>query len=832
MDLPSVETFWSRVEQSRLLTSGQLAALRKLHAAAPDVRPICQYLITEHLVTRWQCKQLLLDRLNFYLGKYRLLDQLGQGGMGTVFKAEQINSGRVVALKVIAKKSLESPTSVARFRREVQAVAALNHPFIITAIDADCDEGHTHFLVMEYVEGRDLNHWLQEYEPLPIDWVCECIRQAAVGLQHAHERGLVHRDVKPSNVLVVADDIYTKPLVKILDLGMARYSEIDDDQELTQTGQILGTPDYIAPEQAEDTSSADTRADIFSLGCTLFKMLTGRVPFTGRNSMEKLMARARRDAPSPSTIRSDVPPELDAVVAIMLAREPSQRYQTPGEVAEALLPFTNFAPRPRQSPSSPPPSREKRNSKPIKEDSDSRLMAFLDQLAADGSSLAVVAPKVGDSSESAAAPEVKPTAAAVLDPRTAVDPEASTETRALSKPASKTPAAQVAGQRDGATSRDAAASSGRGRTPVGVRSAAVRRASSSKPAATTNSAPAKKTAPAPRSSAKPRPEAEPAPPVRRYRFPWYTAVAAACLLPLALILYFIFSGQFGAPSSPPRELEPTTTTPAMRAAQEGATYVEWTGIPVGTKHLLDFVAPIEGPYRLRLHVLEAPLDTVLNVKLDDRSLGPARLLSDEDIGLQSSLALGEQRLGAGPHTIEVEVSRQSPKPNWVLSEAWHALGPFPYDEQGLAKVYGPEEKLDLAAKYEGIGGARLRFEKCSIDEGDITELRRIVSAREPYVMYLVRLLRVERAGRYRIYLGSDGALGVWCNGKQVLLKTETRRAAPYQDTAALDLVAGDNTLVIKVAHAGKGTDFFFTDRSANMTNDAPIKFGMSYLKIR
>jgi serine/threonine protein kinase len=195
---------------------------------------------------------------------------------------------------------------------------------------------------MEYVNGRDLNDWIAEYGKLPIDWSCECIRQAALGLQYAHEQGLVHRDIKPGNVLVAEDPNGGPPVVKILDMGLARmHSEVlADESELTQTGQIMGTPDYISPEQAKNTKAADIRADIFSLGCTLFKMLTGQVPFAGGNAMEKLAARFSGDAPLASSLRDDIPTRLDLVLSRMLAREPDRRYQLPMDVAQALVPFS------------------------------------------------------------------------------------------------------------------------------------------------------------------------------------------------------------------------------------------------------------------------------------------------------------------------------------------------------------------------------------------------------------------------------------------------------------------------------------------------------------
>ncbi len=214
--------------------------------------------------------------------------------MGAVFQGRADRLGRTVAIKLLARELVRDRDSLARFHQEIQAVASLNHRHIVTALDADA-VGDTHFLVMEYVPGTDLGSLLNQHGPPPVEWACECVRQAALGLQHAYEQGMVHRDIKPSNILVGTDAETGRPLVKILDLGLARcVSETRDDRGLTQTGQVLGTPDYISPEQAADTRGADIRSDLFSLGVSFFRLLTGRLPYTGNNVMEKLMARRCR----------------------------------------------------------------------------------------------------------------------------------------------------------------------------------------------------------------------------------------------------------------------------------------------------------------------------------------------------------------------------------------------------------------------------------------------------------------------------------------------------------------------------------------------------------
>ncbi len=323
---------------------------------------LAEALVQGGWITHWQAEQLLAGRQAFFFGKYKLLRRIGSGGMGSVYQAEEARLRRVVALKVLHPEKVTAGTSAARFRREIHAASLLQHPNIIQALDAD-RIGRTHYLVMEYVDGHDLGRWIRRNTQFPLKWTCEVIRQTALGLQHAHERGLVHRDIKPGNLLVCQEAARNLPHVKILDFGLARFmQEAPIQGDLTETGQILGTPDYIAPEQARNTRAADIRADIFSLGCTLYRMLAGRLPFEGENAVEKLVARYTSDAPPIRRFRPEVPPPLEGIVGTMLARDPDQRYPTPEHVAEVLAPFSlqppshswSFQVGLPQSPASPP----------------------------------------------------------------------------------------------------------------------------------------------------------------------------------------------------------------------------------------------------------------------------------------------------------------------------------------------------------------------------------------------------------------------------------------------------------------------------------------------
>jgi formylglycine-generating enzyme required for sulfatase activity/tRNA A-37 threonylcarbamoyl transferase component Bud32 len=298
--------------------------------------------------------------------RYRVLEPLGAGGMGAVYQAEHLLMQRPVALKVLSRKLTRSPEAVARFRREVRAAARLAHPNIVTAYDAE-QAGETHFLVMEYVEGIDLARLVAERGPLPVAQACDAVRQAALGLQHAHERGMVHRDIKPSNLMRTPTG-----QVKILDFGLARLALGQAEAEapgwtaadtpvgilpgeatppdVTEPGRVMGTPDYIAPEQAADAHAADIRADIYSLGCTLYYLLAAAVPFACGTAQGKLRAHTEDDPQPLADLRADVPPELLRVLDQMIARDPTQRYATPAQVADALAPFAGPAPAPAQPP--------------------------------------------------------------------------------------------------------------------------------------------------------------------------------------------------------------------------------------------------------------------------------------------------------------------------------------------------------------------------------------------------------------------------------------------------------------------------------------------------
>ena len=282
-------------------------------------------------MTKYQVQQIGRNRTkSLILGNYTILDEIGAGGMGQVYKARHRRMERVVAIKTLPAATVRDPSAVARFQREVVAAAKLRHPNIVAADDAD-EAGGIHFLVMEYVDGRDLSAVVKDFGPLPVATAVGYVIQAARGLEFAHKRGVVHRDIKPANLLLDGEGT-----VKVLDMGLARLSgegDVSTLAELTGTGAVMGTIDYMAPEQAVSTKHADARADVYSLGCTLHYLLTGRPAYPGNTLMARLIA--HRDAPIPR-LGDDAPAPVRTAFERMVAKRPEDRFQTMAEVIAAL----------------------------------------------------------------------------------------------------------------------------------------------------------------------------------------------------------------------------------------------------------------------------------------------------------------------------------------------------------------------------------------------------------------------------------------------------------------------------------------------------------------
>ncbi len=350
----TIEEFLELVRKSGVVDEKRLTThLDKLRATGPlpaEPKRLAEQLLLDGVITRFQGEQFLQGKWRrFTLGKYKVLERLGAGGMGVAVLP--VASGgmlmrRRVAVKVLPAARAEESSSLDRFYREARAVAALDHPNIVRAYDIDQD-GELHFLVMEHVDGSSLQEIIKLAGPMDVIRAAHYVRQAALGLQHAHETaGLIHRDIKPGNILVDRNGI-----VKILDMGLARFFHDEDDQLTKKHDEsVLGTADYLAPEQALDSHAVDIRADIYSLGATFYFCLTGRTPFAEGSVAQKLIWHQTR-APKPiRSFRPEVPEGIIAVIERMMAKDVNQRFQTPQEVADALEPWT-------QTPIPPPPEK-------------------------------------------------------------------------------------------------------------------------------------------------------------------------------------------------------------------------------------------------------------------------------------------------------------------------------------------------------------------------------------------------------------------------------------------------------------------------------------------
>ncbi len=325
------------VLKSELVAPQRLDALLAQSPPGGSVKHLADRLVGAGLITRFHAEQFLQGRWRgFTIGKYRVLERIGSGGMGTVYLAEHQVVGRRVAIKVLPTSQADSPAALGRFYREARASGVLDHPNLVKAHDVDQD-GNLHFLVMDYVDGTNLQDVVTRFGALSVERACHYIRQAALGLQAAHDAGLVHRDIKPANIVLERTGT-----VRLLDLGLARFYH-DNVDPLTlkyDDNNVLGTADYVAPEQTDDSHAVDGRVDVYGLGGTFYFLLAGHPPFPTGKVAQKLIWHQTKEPTPIRQLRPDVPPGVAAIVARMMAKAAAARYQQASEVAEALAPWT------------------------------------------------------------------------------------------------------------------------------------------------------------------------------------------------------------------------------------------------------------------------------------------------------------------------------------------------------------------------------------------------------------------------------------------------------------------------------------------------------------
>ncbi len=330
----SLEAFKKQLKKANIIESETLEAFFENDQSSSS-SVLCRKLLKAELLTSFQLRAITHGKTRgLRMDRYVILDRIGKGGMGQVFKAKHAKMKRVVALKVLPREAMKNQNAVARFFRESEAAARLNHANIVTAFDAGESEG-LHYLVMEYIEGRDLDQVVRRRGPLRVATAIDYLKQAANGLEFAHQNGLIHRDIKPANMLLDENGI-----VKILDMGIARFvreAEAEqEDKEITHEGAVIGTIDYMAPEQAINSKSVDRTVDLYGLGCTLHYLLTGHPPFDEGMLMVRMLAHREKCPPNLCEVRKDVPTSLDDIFQKLMAKSPQDRYASATELLCAL----------------------------------------------------------------------------------------------------------------------------------------------------------------------------------------------------------------------------------------------------------------------------------------------------------------------------------------------------------------------------------------------------------------------------------------------------------------------------------------------------------------
>lgn len=336
----SAKSFLSLLEKSRIVADDSLkSALTELAGIADgekvNTEKLASHLVDSGLITRWHVDKLLDGKYKgFFLGKFKLLGHLGTGGMSSVYLAQHKVSQKTRAIKVLPRKRVSDKSYLDRFYREGKAAAALNHPNVVRIYDI-CSEADTHFMVMEHVKGADLYEIVKDDGPLNPDVAADYVLQAAKGLMHAHEKGMVHRDIKPANLLRTQEGV-----IKILDLGLALFQQ-EEEESLTvlHNEKVMGTADYLSPEQAVNSHNVDHRADIYSLGCTLYFLLTGKPPFSEGSLAQRIAMHQTQQPKSLLEVRADLPPELVKICEKMMRKNPDERYRDCEHLQQAVAGF-------------------------------------------------------------------------------------------------------------------------------------------------------------------------------------------------------------------------------------------------------------------------------------------------------------------------------------------------------------------------------------------------------------------------------------------------------------------------------------------------------------
>ncbi len=757
-----------------------------------DVSALAKHLEEIGLLTQWQNKKLLEGRhRGFFLGKYKLLNHLGSGGMSSVYLAEHLRMKRLAAIKILPVNRLNDASYLERFLLEARAIASVDHPNIVRAYNVD-NSDKVYYIVLEYVPGKDLDRMVRDQGPLPVRPAINYIRQAACGLAHAHHRGLIHRDIKPANLLVDNSGV-----VKLLDLGLARLSNLD--RSLTQEfdEKILGTADYLAPEQAIDSHSVDPRADLYALGCTLYFVLTGQPPFPDGTLAQRLM-KHQVEQPKPiEEFRKDVPREVLAICRRLMAKKREDRYQTAEEVVQACTDWLletdpNLPDATGVSGATPPVSRGGTEGAEefsgllfLPEDQPNRLDRSPPAVRPSGSSIskrggARPAKPVSQKHASTKPPNAQP---APVRERKSRHPRPSRE-----EPGQEASGSQASGSQ----------ASGWAETKVGL-------------------------------------PADDRPWWKRSRVLAGVGVLAAALLGLGLIVVSSsFSGGRGTKGDSQQE-----TSQGQTSDLPGRRVFPFKGFPDENRYPLKFRPAYSGSFSLFLQVDQAAPSTRLKatLKLPDGDFPVDLNVKEASKKNPQEFYLGDYDLKkTDKHELLVEdlgttfdVSRD------VELSAWSIVGPFPLPSEGeFYRSFPPENEftekgtVSLKATYfvdrQPLSWKAVGAQAVSTEDKHALKLTDQFERKTNLVAYLYRELQAKKSGEVLVALNGDDFLQAWLNGQPILGRTRGQGITDrntFEKSATLR--QGTNHLLVKLGQVPGDWGLWFDLRKAR-ANLRPVEF--------
>ncbi|QGJ71928.1 Hypothetical protein PBC10988_36410 [Planctomycetales bacterium 10988] len=852
----SFKAYVSTIQKSKLVSNDQLkAALRDLAKTLNGDPPVNEQLgdiLTERgLLTAWQNKKLLRGRhRGFILGKYRLLSHLSKGGMSSVYLGEHTLMKRQVAIKVLPVARVNDTSYLERFLLEARAIASLDHPNIVQAYNVDNDND-LHYLVMEYIEGRDLEKMVLLDGPLDYELAVDYIRQAACGLEHAHGRGMIHRDIKPSNLLLDGQDT-----IKILDMGLARLTGQDEKSLTKKHGEkVLGTTDYLSPEQAIDSHDIDLRADIYSLGCTFYFLLTGHPPFPKGTLAQRLMKHQVSEPACITIDRPDCPAELLAICKKMMSKKPAHRYQTAVEVEEVLKKWLidkGYL------------TKSKIRSRASSFSSSSKTFGADSTLSVSRSEVEQRASEVPDGSTIQSPTVLENTSKVGVATHHPSDSDTYTGEGSSNDLAKQD--SQIDGYDNGSdndfglsnfldqdqdedvspnSSLSQFALSGLSGAGSGnlsdLRPGSARYSNSEVNYELTNSAVGLSSGSGIVSS---RISQKSNPSTRRLTKEEKNAKlllwggVGTCLLAVVSLLFFgwiLMSRLGGTSNGDPSQLTSQNLQPK---------YIPFQGMPDiwNQSFPLKFSIDHPGKYQVSLEVSKANKEDIGEVSLDDNVL-----LEEIPLGLaakaKTSLDLGAFELSEGSHVLSLKATQEQKvqDTSWYqFSDEWHHIGPFLPDEaietadDPIDMVFPPEiNSVDLAERFEvhpqpGVT-RKSPWRTNQVPMGERKNVNFVAFNRNDAVGYLYQSFPASKSGRTTLYFGGSEKLKIWLNGEVILTRQTSMAPGEYQHEVEVNLHEGQNEMLVKLYRGedNRPFNFFYTNLPRpNQALETDVKFGI------